>query len=79
MSTGNRNPLPPAHDVNQRIGTVDDRNLPAPCFDEFDVIVADGRRNDDDLGVLQIFRALSNADTGSALGKLLRYRRGFEV
>lgn len=54
MGTGYRNPLPPAHDVDQGIGPMDDRNPAAARFGQFYVSIADGRRNDDDLGILQI-------------------------
>ena len=64
MGTGYRNPLPPAHDVDQGIGPMDDRNPAAARFGQFYVSIADGRRNDDDLGILQIFRTLADADTG---------------
>ena len=79
MGTGYRNPLPPAHDVDQGIGPMDDRNPAAARFGQFYVSIADGRRNDDDLGILQIFRTLADADTGPFFRELFRHRRRFEI
>ncbi len=62
MGIGLQKSPSPAHDVDQGIGPMDDRNPAAARFGQFYVSIADGRRNDDDLGILQIFRTLADAD-----------------
>ena len=67
VGTGYGNALAPAHDVDQRIGAMDDRDAQAAGFDEFDVVVANGRGNDDDFGAGYVFCLLADEDAGSHL------------
>ena len=58
---------------------MDDRDTAAARFGQFYVSIADSRRNDDDLGVLEIFRTLADADTSPLFGELLSHWRRFEI
>ena len=71
--------LAPCHDMYQRIGPVYHRDMPPPRFYYFRVRFTDCRRDDDDFGILQIFRLLADADARALFGKFIRNSRPLEV
>ena len=56
----------------QRVGPMYHRDMPPPRFYYFCIRFANCRRDDDDFGILQIFRLLADADARALFGKFIR-------
>src|SRR5665647_1649840 len=62
MGAGHGNAVLHPHELGQHLGPGDDRDQALPGLDDFDVVLADGRRDDDDVGVLEVLGPVADGD-----------------